>query len=278
MADFAGCILFLLSVSEFDAVCDQQARSVVNSAAASQRYAAGLAKEGIAPPEGDDSQDSGDVGGVPVRTTASDHPAGCLEVSVRGTLSHKGKEKVGVSGANEETHIPDAEVPEPPIDPASDLIPRAGRGKRPAEGSPEHAVRPPKRASRVVQYVVSSDEDASEEPVLAETTPTVGVSTEETLREAEVAGATHQTADVQGSDAPVASQPDPSDPLKDAGEQGFAAEAGVDNSVPTGHFASAAAGDYAPSSSAGPSGPSSSAAHPGGLHLLRTNLARDPGS
>ena len=65
---------YLLSVNEFDLVCDEQARSVVNSAAASQRHAAGLAKEGIAPPEGDDSQDSEDVGGAPVRTTASDHP------------------------------------------------------------------------------------------------------------------------------------------------------------------------------------------------------------
>ena len=120
MADFAGCILFLLSVSEFDAVCDQQARSVVNSAAASQRYAAGLAKERIAPPEGDDSQDSGDVGGAPVRTAASDHPVGHLAVSVRGAPSRKGKEKVGGSGANEEIPIPDAEVPEPPIDLPSD--------------------------------------------------------------------------------------------------------------------------------------------------------------
>ena len=117
-------------MSEFDLVCDEQARSVANSAAASQRHAAGLAKEGIAPHEGDDSQGSEDVGGVPARTTASDHPVGRLAVSVRAAPSRKGKEKVGGSGANEDTPVPDVEAPEPPIDPASDLIPRAGRGKR----------------------------------------------------------------------------------------------------------------------------------------------------
>ena len=41
------------SVSEFDVVCDEQARAVKNSEAASQRHAAGLSKEGVAPPEGD---------------------------------------------------------------------------------------------------------------------------------------------------------------------------------------------------------------------------------
>ena len=100
---------------------------------------------------------------------------------MRGAPSRKGKEKIGGSRANEEIPIPDAEVPEPPIDPASDLIPKVGRGKRPVESSPEHDVQPPKRASRVVQYVVSSDEDASEEPVLIETDPEAGVSAEETV-------------------------------------------------------------------------------------------------
>ena len=88
-------------MSEFDLVCDEQARSVANSTAASQRHAAGLAKEGIAPPEGDDSQGSEDVGGVPARTIASDHPIGCLAVSTRAALSRKEKEKVGGSGAND---------------------------------------------------------------------------------------------------------------------------------------------------------------------------------
>jgi hypothetical protein len=50
-------LCFFFSVSEFDIVCDEQARAVKNSEAASQRHAAGLSKEGVAPPEGDDSQD-----------------------------------------------------------------------------------------------------------------------------------------------------------------------------------------------------------------------------
>ena len=97
--------------------------------------------------------------------------------------------------------------------------------------------------------------------MLAETNPDAGVFTEETLKEAEVAGATHQTEEVHWFDAPVASHPDPNDLSKDAGEQSFAAEAEVGYSAPTAPFAS---DDFAPSS-ADPSGPSS-AAHPGGAH------------
>jgi hypothetical protein len=261
-------------VGEFDLVCDDQARSVVNSAAASQRHAAGLAEGGIAPPDGDDSPVSGDVGGVPARTTASDHPTGRLAVSTRAAPSRKGKEKVGGSGANDETPVPRADETEPPIDPANDLVPRAGRGKRPAESSPDHAVWPPKRASRVVQYVVSSDEDVSEEPVFAGTKPDAGVSAGETLREAEDAGASRQAEDVRGFDAPVAPHSDPSDPLKDAGEHSFAAEAKVDGSVPAAPFVP---GNFAPSSSAGPSGPFPSAAHPGGVRGEPSFAQNEPG-
>ena len=62
---------------------------------------------------------------------------------------------MGVPRAGDDILTFDANVPETPPDPASDLNPRAGRGKRPAESTPNHTVRPPKRASRVVQYVVS---------------------------------------------------------------------------------------------------------------------------
>ena len=55
-------------------------------------------------------------------------------------LNRKGKEKVGVSGVASDIPIFDADVPETPLDPASDLAPRTGRGKRPAEGTPDHAV------------------------------------------------------------------------------------------------------------------------------------------
>ena len=70
------------------------------------------------------------------------------------------------------------DVPKTPLDPASDLAPRASRGKRPAEGTPDHAARPPKRASRVVQYVVSSDKEGADEPVLSET-PSAQMATHE---------------------------------------------------------------------------------------------------
>ncbi|KAK0582902.1 hypothetical protein LWI29_030944 [Acer saccharum] len=82
--------------------------------------------------------------------------------------NRKGKEKVRVSGVASEIPIFDVNVPEVPPDPSSDLIPRVGRGKRPAEGILDHTARPLKRASRVAQYVVSSDEEVTEEPVLAE--------------------------------------------------------------------------------------------------------------
>ncbi|KAK0571838.1 hypothetical protein LWI29_022453 [Acer saccharum] len=49
---------------DFDTVCDLQARAVKNSEAASKWHAAGLAKEGIASPDGDDPSDGEDAGDV----------------------------------------------------------------------------------------------------------------------------------------------------------------------------------------------------------------------
>ena len=49
--------LFCFVLSDFDVICDEQARTVKNSEVASQRHAVGLSKEGVAPQEGDDSQD-----------------------------------------------------------------------------------------------------------------------------------------------------------------------------------------------------------------------------
>ncbi|KAK0577777.1 hypothetical protein LWI29_038441 [Acer saccharum] len=156
-----------------------------NSEAASKRHAAGLAKEGVASPDGGDPSDDenvGDVDGERVDLGTSvcpddaantpvvkDGVAASTAASTAATApSRKGKEKVGVSGMASEIPIFDANVPETPLDPSSDLNPRTGRGKRPAEGTPDRTARPVKRASRVVQYVVSSDEEVAEEPVLAE--------------------------------------------------------------------------------------------------------------
>ncbi|KAK0585643.1 hypothetical protein LWI29_031746 [Acer saccharum] len=172
----------LFPLYDFDRVCDLQARAVKNSKAASKRHAAGLAKEGVASPDGgdpSDDEDTGDVDGErvelrpsPVRPgAAASTPTVTANVATSTAAtapSRKGNEKVGVSGVASEILIFDANVPETPLDPSSDLNPRTGRGKRPAEGTPDHTARPVKRASRVVQYVVSSDEEVVEEPVLAE--------------------------------------------------------------------------------------------------------------
>ena len=131
-------------MSDFDTVCDFQARAVKNSEAASKRHAAGLAKEGIASPDGDDPSDGEDVGVVigdvgPKQPTmpqgvAANTPT--VSTPTASTRSRKGKEKVGASGAGTDVPVFDASVPEAPSDPASDLNPRSGRGKRPAEGTP----------------------------------------------------------------------------------------------------------------------------------------------
>ena len=80
-------------------------------------------------------------------------------------------------------------VPKTPSDLASDLNPRTGREKHPAESTPNHAVRPPKRASRVVQYVISSDEEGAGEPVFAEAAPVQKTAHEVSVERGEPDGA-----------------------------------------------------------------------------------------
>ena len=106
---------------------------------------------------------------VPVAAAAATTPTAAPAVTTPAatTSSRKGKEKVGSSRGVSDIPIFDADVPETPLDPASDLAPRA-RNKRPAESASDHLARPPKRASRVVQFVVSSDEEDVQEPVVAE--------------------------------------------------------------------------------------------------------------
>ncbi|KAK0590364.1 hypothetical protein LWI29_026011 [Acer saccharum] len=158
----------------------KKARTVKNSEAANKRHAAGLAKEGIAGPDGDDPSDGEDAGDVTRGEVESGQPsmraeaAATIPVAAAAatTPNRKGKEKVGVSGGVSDIPFFDADVPETPLDPASDLAPRASRSKRPAGSTPDHAARPPKRASRVVQYVISSDEEGAKEPAVAETSST----------------------------------------------------------------------------------------------------------
>ncbi|KAK0583194.1 hypothetical protein LWI29_034448 [Acer saccharum] len=78
---------------DFDTVCDLQARAVKNSEAASKRHAAGLAKDGIASPDGDDHSDGGEEAGDASRGGAVNTPAATAAV----TPSRKGKEKADSS-------------------------------------------------------------------------------------------------------------------------------------------------------------------------------------
>ncbi|KAK1589424.1 hypothetical protein Q3G72_033930 [Acer saccharum] len=167
---FPRLLARLPRLCDFDTIFDLQARAVKNSEAARKRHAADLAKEGVASPDGSDPSDDEEVG---------DGHGGGVEMGqapvrqevATSTPSCKGKEKVGASRVQNDIPIFDANVPETPPDPASDLNPRTGRGKRPAKSIPDHAVRPPKWVSRVVQYVISSDEEGAGELVFAEAAP-----------------------------------------------------------------------------------------------------------
>ncbi|KAK0606535.1 hypothetical protein LWI29_000268 [Acer saccharum] len=248
---------------DFDTVCDLQARAMKNSEAASKRHAAGLAKEGIAGLDGDepsDGEDAGDVagGGVesgqpPMRAeAAAPVPIAAAAVATTPTAataaattpaattsSRKGKEKVGVLGGVSDIPIFDADVPETPIDPASDLAPRA-RNKRPAESASDHSARPPKRASRVVQFVVSSDEEDVEEPAVAETPSTQpeGPAEAENVAAPPFEGVNEQTFPASTSPRPaspavvmgepsVSDQPRPSGPSESTDRPGPSNQAGT---------------------------------------------------
>ena len=76
------------------------------------------------PSDGEDGNDLGggvETGQPPVRQEV-----------VASTPSRKGKEKVGASRVGSDIPVFDVNVPETLPDPASDLNPRASKGKRPA--------------------------------------------------------------------------------------------------------------------------------------------------
>ncbi|KAK0571822.1 hypothetical protein LWI29_022080 [Acer saccharum] len=214
---------------DFDTVCDLQARAVKNSEAANKRHAAGLAKEGIAGPDGDDPSDGKDAGDVTEGGVESGQPPMCAEAAATipvaataattptaTTPSRKGKEKVGVSGGVSGIPFFNADVPETPLDPASDLAPRARRSKCPAESTPDHSARPPKRASRVVQFVVSFDEEGAEEPAVAETPPTQPVVREGPAEAENVAAPPSEGVNEQA--IPASTSPRPASPSVAMGE------------------------------------------------------------
>ncbi|KAK0608668.1 hypothetical protein LWI29_034048 [Acer saccharum] len=134
---FTRLLARLPRLCDFDTVCDLQARAVKNSEAASKRHAIGLAKEGIASLDGDDPSDDEEAGDVFGGGAESGRPPIRAEVAANtpvattpaaATPSRKGKEKVGASGRVSDIPNFNADVPETPHDPASDLAPRAGRG------------------------------------------------------------------------------------------------------------------------------------------------------
>ncbi|KAK0579441.1 hypothetical protein LWI29_026417 [Acer saccharum] len=271
---------------DFDTVCDLQARAVKNSEAASKRHAAGLAKDGIAGPDGDDHSDGGEEAGDISRGGAVNTPAAPAAVtssrkgkekagasrgvgSVEGRRvesgpspvrpkvvastpaattaatfpaatapNRKGKEKAGVSGVASDIPIFDADVPETPLDPASDLAPRA-RNKRPAESASDHLARPPKRASRVVQFVVSFDEEDVQKPAVAEapSTQPEGSAEAENVAAPPFEGVNEQTLPatpprpaspaVVVGDPSVLDQPRPSGPSESTDRPGPSNQAGT---------------------------------------------------
>ncbi|KAK0606839.1 hypothetical protein LWI29_005032 [Acer saccharum] len=148
---------------DFDTVCDLQARAVKNSEAASKRHAAGLSKEGIASPDGGDPSDGEEAGDI----TKGGVESGAAPCAYRGCCEYS----------------------------CCSYPQSASRGKHPAEGTPDHAVRPPKRASRVVQYVVSSDEEGADEPVLVETPSAQTAAHEGPAEEANAAVPSSEEAD-----------------------------------------------------------------------------------
>ena len=155
-------------MSDFDSVCDLQARSVKNSEVSGRRRTVGSSKKEVANVEGSKPSDDGGVGGIagtdpPTKPREASTTTPVVSAPAAKTSGRKGKKKVGVSGSGTDVPIFDAGAPEVPPDPMSDLNPRSGRGKRPADGTPNSAVRPPKRASRVVQYVISSDEKGADD-------------------------------------------------------------------------------------------------------------------
>ncbi|KAK0577469.1 hypothetical protein LWI29_033344 [Acer saccharum] len=206
---------------DFDTVCDLQARAVKNSEAASKRHAAGLAKEGIAgldsdePSDGEDAEAATSVPVAAAATTPTTATATAATTPAATTSSRKGKEKVGVSRGVSDIPIFDADVPKTPLDPTSDQAPRA-RNKRPTESASDHSARPPKRASRVVQFVVSSDEEDAEEPTVAET-PSAQTAVHEGPAEAENVAAPPSEG-VNEQTLPASTSPRPASPVVVMGE------------------------------------------------------------
>ncbi|KAK0575203.1 hypothetical protein LWI29_035401 [Acer saccharum] len=70
---------------DFDTVCDLQAQVVKNSEAASKKHAAGLAKEGIASPDGDDPSDGKEAGDVLEEVSSQGSPL-CVQRLLRMLL------------------------------------------------------------------------------------------------------------------------------------------------------------------------------------------------
>ncbi|KAK0587204.1 hypothetical protein LWI29_019091 [Acer saccharum] len=179
---------------DFDTVCDLQARAVKNSEAASKRHAAGLAKDGIASPDGDDHSDGGEEAGDASRGGAVNTPAATAAV----TPSRKGKEKAGASrgvGSADKRRVESGPSPVRPkvvastpaaastpavstaaTVPAATALNRKGKEKVGVSGVASDipifdADVPETPLDPAMQFVVSSDEEDVQEPDVAEAPP-----------------------------------------------------------------------------------------------------------
>ncbi|KAK0578414.1 hypothetical protein LWI29_009965 [Acer saccharum] len=229
----------LSHLCDFDTVCDLQARAVKNSEAASKRHASGLAKEGVASPDGGDPSDGEEAGDITEGRVESGQPPVQTEAATNTpaatTPSHKGKESWRFGGGG------------------------ASRGKRPAEGAPDHAARLPKRASRVVQYVVSLDEEGADEPVLAKT-PSAQTATHEGPAEGANA-AVPSSEEVNELYVPVSTPPQTASPSRVAFPPVAMGEPNVSSGQPQSFGRSESADRLGPSKQPGAFASSSGVAH-----------------
>ena len=120
-----------------------------NSEVVSRKRAADSSKGGVASVEGGDPSDGEEVGDIAGGNAETDQPAmprgasttiPAVSAPAAKLSCRKGKKKVGAFGSGTDIPVFDASVPKIPPDPTSDLNPRSGRGKRPAEGAPDSTV------------------------------------------------------------------------------------------------------------------------------------------
>ncbi|KAK0575463.1 hypothetical protein LWI29_001021 [Acer saccharum] len=206
---------------DFDIVCDLQARAVKNSEAASKRHAAGLAKDEIAGPDGDDHSDGGEEADDVSRGGAVNTPAAPAAV----TPSRKGKEKAGASRGVGSVEGRRVESGPSPVRPK--VVASTPATTVPAATAPNRKGKEKVGVSGVASdipifdadFVVSSDEEDAQEPAVAEapSTQPEGSAEAENVAVPPFEGVNEQTLPAT---PPRPASPRPASPTVVAGEPG----------------------------------------------------------